>query len=160
LAVARKRRPFTDQLIDLAAGVNTAETALLKDRRSRRRFAYDDYVALLLISPIGDRGRPIVLQAKDISYTGISVISRNMIYPGSTGAMQLVRSDGQVALVGVAVKASIYVGDMQHHTGMAFIPLPPGVSANEFLDRHGRLVLMNPMLRQNLGAPHEWRELQ
>lgn len=149
--MAHKRRPITpDHLIDIAAGVKPAEPIKKRDRRSRRRVPYDAYVALLLVAPTGDRGRPILLRAKDISYTGINLISRHMIYPGSCGAMQLLRSDGRVALVGVMVVGSRYIGNMQHQTGLAFVPLPPGVSAEEFLDKHGRLVLMDPRLRENL----------
>src|SRR5262249_21708696 len=121
-----------------------------KDRRSRRRYRYDAYVALLLVAPTGDRGRPQVLRARDISFTGISVRSRHMIYPGSAGALQLLRSDGTVALVGVTVTGSRYLGNMEHLTGMVFTGLPSGVSVDEFLDRHGRLILMDPLLRENL----------
>lgn len=147
--MATARRSLTDRLIDIAAGIEPLETAL-KDRRAKQRTPYDAYVAFLLVAPTGDRGRPLVLRAKDISFTGISVIGRHMIYPGSEGAMQLVRSDGRMALVGVSVRASRYIGHMQHHTGMAFVPLPPGVTAHEFLDRDGRMILMDPRLRENI----------
>lgn len=148
--MVRAQRPSIDQIIDLAEGVNAG--AVIKDRRAKRRVPYSGYVALLLVSPIGDRGRPMVLRARDISSGGISVVSRYMIYPGSRGALQLVRSDGYVALVGVQVTASRYLGNMQHHTGMEFVPLPPGITPQEFLDKQGRLVLMNPLLRENIEA--------
>lgn len=144
-------RPETDQIIDEAQGV-TAETAPHAERRAAPRLSYDAYVALLLISPLGDRGQPMVLRTKDISFSGISVISRNMIYPGSTGAMQMVRSDGYTALVGVSVATSRYLGNMLHMTGMEFVPLPVGVTAEEFMDKHGRLMLMDPLLRENIDA--------
>jgi hypothetical protein len=147
--VTTTQRQLTDQLIDIASGVRKIDQALM-DRRNIRRVPYRDYVALLLISPTGDRGRPIVLRARNISIYGISVVSRHMIYPGSVGAMQLLRTDGRLALVGVRVKVSRYIGNMEHHTGMAFMPLPHGVTAEEFLDRNGRLVLMDPQLRDNL----------
>ena len=148
-AANKKQRPVTDALIDVAEefGIKPRSGS---ERRTRRRYRYDDYVALLLVAPTGDRGRPQVLRAKDISFNGISVRSKNMIYPGSAGALQLLRSDGTVALVGVTVIGSRYLGNMQHLTGMLFTGLPPGVTVDEFLDRHGRLILMDPMLRQNL----------
>jgi hypothetical protein len=148
--VANIQSVVTDQLIESAAHVKGGEPSILERRRVIRRVAYHDYVALLLISPTGDRGRPVVLRARNISLYGISVVSRHMIYPGSVGAMQLLRSDGRLALVGVRVKASRYIGNMEHHTGMAFVPLPHGVSADEFIDRHGRLMLMDATLRENL----------
>lgn len=143
------QRQLTDQLIDIASGVKKIDQAMM-DRRNIRRVPYRDFVALLLISPTGDRGRPIVLRARNISIYGISVVSRHMIYPGSVGAMQMLRTDGRLALMGVRVKVSRYIGNMEHHTGMAFMTLPHGVTSEEFLDRNGRLVLMDPQLRENL----------
>jgi hypothetical protein len=147
-AAVETQQAFSDQLIDLAAGLRAGEPPV--ERRGGRRVPYQAYVALLLISPTGDRCRPVVLRARNISHHGISVVSRNMIYPGSTGAMQLVRSDGRVALVGVKVKASKYMGGMEHHSAMSFIPLPQGVATDEFLDKHGRMMLLDPLLRENL----------
>jgi hypothetical protein len=148
LTVSTNTSQLADQIIDIAVGERAPEPTA--DRRIAKRVPYRDYVALLLISPTGDRGRPIVLRARNISVYGISVISRHMIYPGSVGAMQLLRTDGRLALVGIRVKISRYIGNMEHHTGMSFMPLPHGVTTEEFLDRHGRIVLMDPLLRDNL----------
>lgn len=150
MTASKPTQPLTDHLIDLAEG-QQAQVQLI-DRRAVRRVPYRAYVALLLVSPMGDRGKPVVCRARNISLHGISVTSRYMIYPGSVGAMQLLRSDGRVALVGVKVKASRYMGSMEHHTGMSFIPLPSGVAAEEFLDANGRMMLLDPMLRENLEA--------
>ena len=145
------KRPFTDRLIYVAAGYEPMQ-AVLADRRSKKRLPYHAYVAMLLVAPTGERGRPVVVRARDISIDGISVVGRQMIYPGSQGALQLVRSDGSAAVVGVTVKASRYVGDMKHHTGMAFSPLPQGISAKEFVGKDGRLLLLDPRLRENVDA--------
>ena len=107
------KRPFTDRLIDVAAGYEPMQ-AVLADRRSKKRLPYHAYVAMLLVAPTGERGRPVV--------------------------------------VGVTVKASRYVGDMKHHTGMAFSPLPQGISAKEFVGKDGRLLLLDPRLRENVDA--------
>lgn len=147
--MAEETDPFSDQIIDIAAGLKPMP-AVMSDRRSRRRVPYTAHVALLLIAPTGERSRPMVVRARDISLDGISVAGRQMIYPGSQGAMQLVRSDGRMALVGVAVRNSRYVGEMRHHTGMSFVPLPPGISAREFVGRDGRMVLLDSRLQENI----------
>lgn len=138
---------FADQLIDIASGAVNAASA--DERRARRRLNYEALVALVLIGPTGSRGQPQVVKAKDLSITGIGVVSRHMMYPGSQGALQIVRSDGRAALVGVQVRHSRYIGNMEHYTGLKFIPLPSGISTRDFIDRHGRMVLLDPALKQN-----------
>ena len=127
-----------DRLIDLAAGLKSGEVAS-DERRSRQRVPYDATVALILLGPDGYRSEPILLRAKDISAGGVCVISRNMIHVGAAGAMQLVRSDGRAALVGVQVRHCRYVGKMQHQTGLQFSDMPEGLSPKDFLDQDGRM---------------------
>jgi len=145
------RSAFTDQLIDSAMRADPASTlSEVGDRRRVKRVPYPAWVALLLVSPEGDRGRPVALRSKDISLHGIRVISRNMIYPGSQGVMQLMRSDGRLALVGVVVRSSRYSGNMEHQTGLQFGPLPRGWVPEEFVDRRGHMHLLHPKLRENV----------
>jgi hypothetical protein len=137
-----------DRMIDAAANPGESNTV---ERRGRKRVPYYGTVALVLVAPTGARSAPMVLQARDISHSGIGVVSRQMIYPGSRGAMQLVRSDGSIALVGVIVTSCRYVGSMRHHTGLMFAPLPPGIGPHEFLDRSGRMRLLDANLKANIG---------
>jgi hypothetical protein len=146
--VSEKQPNLADQFIDIAAGF--AEPTAIDERRARKRVDYDALVALVLIGPTGGRGQPQVVRAKDLSLTGIGVVSRHMMYPGSQGALQIVRSDGRAALVGVQVRHSRYIGNMEHYTGLKFVPLPTDISPMDFLDRHGRMALLDPALRQNL----------
>jgi hypothetical protein len=153
--LTRKRPTTTDRVIDVAATTNQRHGAFgppesnPRDRRSKRRHAYRAYVVIILVSPTGDRGKPILLRAKDISHTGMRVSSKQMIYPGSEGAVQMIRSNGRIALIGIEVKYCKYVGDMEHHTGLEFIPLPRGLTTDDFLDRDGRMVLLDPLLERN-----------
>jgi len=146
-----RRAAITDQLIDSALRADSASPATgAGERRRTKRVVYQAWVALLLVSPEGDRGRPMILRSKDISLHGIRIISRNMIYPGSQGVMQLMRSDGRLALVGVTVRSSRYSGNMEHQTGLQFGPLPRGWVAEEFVDRRGNMHLLHPKLRENI----------
>ena len=92
----------------------------------------------------------MILRSKDISLHGIRVLSRNMIYPGSQGVMQLMRSDGRLALMGVIVRSSRYAGNMEHQTGLQFGPLPRGWTPEEFIDRRGHMHLLHPKLCENV----------
>ena len=132
-----------DRLIDLAAGFKPGGRAS-DERRDRQRVPYDATVALILLGPGGFRSEPILLRAKDISAGGICVVSRNMIHVGAAGAMQLVRSDGRAALVGVQIRHCRYVGQMLHQTGMQFTDMPEGLSPLDFLDRQGRMKILVP----------------
>jgi hypothetical protein len=145
--MSEQQHNLADQFIDVASGLSAA--AAIDDRRARRRLQYEALVALVLISPTGERGQPLVVRARDLSLTGMGVVSRHMMYPGSQGALQIVRSNGTSALVGVQVRHSRYIGNMEHYTGLKFIALPSDISTSDFLDRHGRMVLLDPALRQN-----------
>ncbi len=129
---------ITDRMIDAAASGRTSEE-FPDEKRARKRHTYLNEIALVLITPTGEHSPPMVLKARDISAGGICVISRPMIYPGSIGAVQLVRSDGKTALVGVTVQYCRYEGSMEHHTGLQFTPLSEKISASDFLDRNGSM---------------------
>jgi hypothetical protein len=144
--MAENSRKIADRLIDIASGkINPA--ALSSDRRNRRRIPFDATVAVVLMGPDDRIGRPMALQAKDISIGGMCVTSRKMLYPGSRGAMQLVRSNGQMAIVGVQVQHCRYAGEMQHHIGFKFIPLAANVDAKAFVGRNGQMIVLDTSLR-------------
>ena len=65
------------------------------------------------------------------------------------GAVQLVRSNGQRALVGFEIRHSRYAGSLRHETGLEFTALPEGFSAEDFVDENGRLITLDPLLDQN-----------
>jgi hypothetical protein len=136
--------PITDQVIDVVAQAKGVPHG--GDRRAGERYPYTASVGIVLIAATGERYPPMVVQARNLSAFGISVVSRLMIHPGSGGAVQLVKSDGTAALVGVAVRYCHYLGHRQHATGLEFTRLPPGLKAEEFLDARGRMPLFDPDL--------------
>lgn len=117
--------------------------------RGQDRVPYTGHVVLVLITAEGDRTQPIVADAREISVDEISIVSRQMLHPGAAGAMQMMRSDGRLALVGVEVRGSTYIGNMQHITACRFVPLPATMPVDEFLDEDGRLKLLDPCLMEN-----------
>ena len=122
-----------DHLIDVACGAAPAAKNAQQDRRDRERQPYEASVNLLLLTHAGAVAPLQLLKAKDISAGGLCLRSRNMIHPGQRGAVQLVRSDGSLAVVGVQVLRCLYVGNMTHDIGMRFVDLPAGVTAESFI---------------------------
>ena len=139
----------TDQIIDAAAALKAGAPDEGAEKRAQKRHAYDSLVAVML-APVGvGRSRPIVLRASDLSAGGISVAGSGLLPVGAPGVLQLVRMDGRFALVGIEVRHCRYIAPMTHQTGLQFIPLPDSFTREEFLDEDGRMILMDPLLRQN-----------
>ena len=137
-----------DHIIDAAEALQSPAPEVIEQRR-QKRVPYDSLVALVLSLPNGQRSRPMVLRARDVSGDGIQVVSSHEIPVGAEGVMQLVRSDGQFALVGIRALHCRYEGHMEHRSGILFIPMPQGFTREDFVDAHGRMVLLDPLLRQN-----------
>ncbi len=139
----------TDRLIDLAAATTTTE-APAQERRTTKRLEYDALVAIILLTPEGEKAKPTLLRAKDISRGGIRVVGRHQVESGQSGAVQLVRSNGQVALIGIRVQHCERLdGSTGYELGLQFAPLPAGLSPDDFLDDQ-RLKLLDPLLRGNI----------
>jgi hypothetical protein len=139
----------TDQIIDdaerLAPGAPPPT-----EKRLQPRFAWEGLVAMILGTESGGRTPTMVYRAADLSAGGLMVSGSKPLPVGATGVMQIVRGDGRFALLGIEVRHCRYVGPMEHRTGIRFIPLPPTFSRQEFLDDNGNLLLLDPLLRQNL----------
>jgi hypothetical protein len=147
--VATKISQEADRIIDQAAALEAGACCPVVEQRRQQRFDYKALVGLMLSRPGGSRSEPMVLRARDISSGGVSLLSSHPIAAGSEGVMQLVRSDGQFALVGVVARHCRYAGHMEHRTGFQFAPLPEGFRREDFLDEEGRLVLFDGLLRGN-----------
>ena len=122
-----------DHLIDVACGAAPKADNAQQDRRDRERQPYEASVNLMLLTQGGTISPVQLLRAKDISAGGLCLRSRNMIHPGQRGAVQLVRSDGSVAVVGIHVLRCMYVGNMTHEIGMRFIDIPSGLTPEDFV---------------------------
>lgn len=114
-----------------------------RERRRHARHPFAGRVGLVL----EDRGGPLLLHAVDLSVSGVQVQSSTPLTVGARGAMQMVRSDGRFALLGVEVRHCRYDGERRHGAGLAFGALPPSLPRERFVDAHGRLALIDPLLR-------------
>ena len=140
---------ITDRLIDCVSGKESA-CATVKDRRNTERHPYTLLVGLVLLDENRELLPPLLLRARDISVEGIGLSSRGPLDVGKQGVLQLVRSNGNLALAGVEVMHCRYVKDLEHIVGLCFIPMPTGFRTEEFLNDQGRLTLFDPLLRSNL----------
>lgn len=114
----------TDSLIDRAAELHQRSFC---EKRDQERHPYAADVKFFLMSSNGTIRATIDVQTIDISQGGICIRSRNMFHIGAVGCIELLRSDGTCTLVGVEVRHCRYIGNMTHHTGLRFIPLPRDV---------------------------------
>jgi len=137
-----------DELIDIAVG-KASPVLVENERRRRRRLQYTEPVVVVMIGPTGHCAQPVALRARDLSYDGICVCSRTMMYPGSRGAVQLKRSTGEMAIIGVQVQHCRYAGAMQHYVGMKFVPLTEEIPSAAFLDRRGRMIALDESVNNN-----------
>ena len=140
---------ITDHLIDSASGKVSPPTTV-EDRRNKERHPYPLLVGLVLLDENRELTPPLLLRAKDISVGGIGLCCREPLEVGTQGVLQLVRSNGNLALAGVEVRHCRYVKDLEHIVGLSFIPMPPGFRTEDFLDDQGRLTLFDPLLQSNL----------
>jgi len=135
-------------MIDIASG-DLAAQVLESDRRCRRRHPFEALVAIRFFESDGLSDETKIFQARDISVGGLSVESAEQVESGTSGVMQIVRSNGHVALVGVAVRHTRAVNNDLYQIGLAFGPLPGGLRVEDFLDDSGGLPLFDPRLRDN-----------
>jgi hypothetical protein len=114
----------TDSILDQALQQQAEDFA---EKRDETRHPYPGKVVLRMISPNGDVGSPMHVLAVDLSRGGLCIRSRRMFHVGTIGAVKLARSDGTYNVLGVKVMHCRYASAMQHHTGLRFIALPPGL---------------------------------
>jgi hypothetical protein len=98
-------------------------------RRRADRSAYEASVALAVMR--GDEfGKPVVVQATDISVSGIGIVTRQMMHEGTVGALHLLMPDDGTTVVGVEVMNCQYIGEMNHRIGLRFTELHPKYTAS------------------------------
>ena len=127
-----------DRIIDVATGVEDAEPADLENRRTRRA-ELDTPMALVQWTPGGGKSISTIVTGKNISSTGLCVLSRYMLHVGQEGVILMLRSNGEAVMLGVKAVHSSYVGDMKHESGLTFIPAPKGFTIDDFRDEQGHL---------------------
>lgn len=127
-----------DQIIDVARGVADAQADDVENRNNRR-CVYDGELAFVQWTPTGGKSIATMVKCKNISSTGVCVISRYMLHVGHEGAILLARSNGEEVILGVRVVHCAYVGDMKHESGLTFIEVPSHFSVEDFRDEQGNM---------------------
>jgi len=137
----------TNQVVDgIMRMASEQEAPRETESRDAERHPYHGHIALILLDQSGNAAPPVLLQTEDISTGGIGVISRHMFHTDSTGAVQMIRSDGKTVIIGVKVKHCRYAGDLRHRSGFEFVPIPMKIKESHFLADDGKTPLIYAML--------------
>lgn len=144
--------PLTiDAIIESARGLFSGGQDAPEERQ-RKRVKFDVQLPLILITRDGQRWGPMLVRGWDLSACGMSVVTRQMIHEGLRGVVQLRRSNGQMAMIGVEVMHCRYIGAMQHLTGLRFTrEAPDQLSPEAFIGRDGSMMRLDENLRGNAG---------
>ena len=141
-----------DQIIDAAAAISPG-TCPREDRRQNRRLPYNSPVAMQFLARDGAKQTPITGRGRDLSTSGIKIDCDQSVPSKSRGVIQLIRSTGQIALIGVTVMHCRPDAASRAHTlGLQFAPLPDGIAIADYCDEKGRLKLLDPALRPNASS--------
>lgn len=136
-----------NQVIDGIVKRASKQDALYEsENRDMDRYPYHGHIVLILLDYSGNPSPPLLLRAADISTGGIGVVSRHMFHTGSIGAVQMLRSDGKAEIIGVKVKHCRYAGDMKHHSGFEFAPVPERIKESYFMSSNGSEYLVHAMM--------------
>ena len=136
-----------DQMIDLARGAIKPGPEQ-HENRDTRRHPFSGRVALVQRLPDGGKSVPLVVMTRDFSAGGLRIASRYMLHVGHRGAILLMRSTGEPVLIGVRVAHCRYVGDMNHESGLEFLPEVGGLTLDDFRDKAGQLPELTPGSRK------------
>jgi len=138
-----------DEVINAAID-DAAHNVQSDERRASKRVPYDARVVLIPVDPDGEKLSPIVVRALDVSRNGLRLEVGTRLVEGMTGAIQLLRPNGQLALIGCVVRNYRATDAGEHEVGLEFTAMPPELPVDDFVDEAGQLRLLHPELRANL----------
>ncbi len=131
-----------DRMIDIASGTAEPESGDLESRGTRRH-EHDAVMGFVQRTPDGGKSIPTLVRSKNISPTGMCIISRYMLHVGHEGVVLMTRTNGAEVLLGVKVVHCVYVGEMKHESGFEFIEVPVDFSMEDFIDEHGNMIRLD-----------------
>ena len=131
-----------DHLIDIVNGEAQPESEDL-EHRTTRRYEHDAAIGFVQMTPSGVKSIPTVVHCKNMSSTGMCVISRYMLHVGHEGAVLMRRSNGTKVILGVRVVHCNYIGEMKHQSGYEFIDLPVQFTMDDFRDEQGNMIRLD-----------------
>ncbi|TVQ61237.1 MAG: hypothetical protein EA379_06700 [Phycisphaerales bacterium] len=132
---------IADQLERAHRRVGIGDACAIDNRRSHPRYRFRSPVPVVWFTR-DSLLRVVSLQTSLIAVNGVRLIGRAPLMVGVRGAMQLRKSDGSQALIGVEVQHCTYVGRMHSVYGCRFITLPEALVRAWFTDRSGRLMTL------------------
>lgn len=131
-------RSTIDRMIDVARGVAETDPVDLENRGTRR-CEHEALVALVQWTPNGGKSISTVVQCKNMSPSGMCIVSRYMLHVGHEGVLLLQRSNAENVILGIKVIYCKYVGGMKHESGIKFVEVPTHFSMEDFRDEQGNM---------------------
>lgn len=124
-------------------GVVAQEESPVDERRRHERFRFKSQVPVVWFTR--EHVLKVVnVRTSDISVGSVRLIGRAVLRPGLRGAMEMHKSDGARALVGLEVRHCSYVGKMHYAYGCVFAALSPQLIKSWFTDANGRVLTLAP----------------
>ncbi len=127
-----------DRIIDFARGSIDIAPVDAENRRTIR-CEHCAPIGFVQWTPDGGKSIATVVHTKDMSSSGLCVVSGYMLHVGHEGAILMLRSNGEEVILGVKVVHCSYVGEMKHESGLSFVEMSNEFSMDDFRDQHGNM---------------------
>lgn len=132
-----------DRILDIARGAAPAGPNE-RENREACRLPYTATVAMIMITPSGEKTAPTLIACEDISTGGIRVRSTTELPVGSRGGVLILKSDGEAVVLGARV---VHVHDHRSdgfECGIEFETQPSVVTMLDFQDPAGNMPEIGP----------------
>ena len=132
-----------DRIIDVARGVAPCGPSQ-RENREATRIPYTSDVAMVVVTPSGAKASPSILNCENISTGGLCVMSHTEIPAGSRGGVLIMKSDGDMVVLGAKVIYSNSRGAGRFECGLEFERSTSLVTMDDFRDQIGTLPQIGP----------------
>ncbi len=132
-----------DRIIDVARGAAPFGPSQ-RENREATRIPYTSDVAMVVVSPSGAKLSPHLLNCENISTGGLCVMSPSELPVGSRGGVLIMKSDGEVVVLGAKVVYANSGGAGRFECGLEFERETSLVTMDDFRDPVGNLPQIGP----------------
>ncbi len=132
-----------DRIIDVARGVAPCGPSQ-RENREATRIPYTSDVAMVVVTPSGAKASPSILNCENISTGGLCVMSHSELPVGSRGGVLIMKSDGDIVVLGAKVVYTNARGPAGFECGLEFERTISLVTLDDFRDQIGKLPRIGP----------------
>ncbi len=132
-----------DRIIDVARGAAPTGPSQ-RENREATRIPYTSDVAMVVVTPSGAKVSPRILNCENISTGGLCVMSHTELPVGSRGGVLILKSDGDMVVLGVKVVYANSRGPGRFECGLEFERVTSVVTMDDFRDHIGTFPQIGP----------------